>query len=83
MLKAEFVASIEEQINLASQRIQKSKSATFDDLAFGKLGFLLALRRVLNGVGSAEDLGLMDAVNDSLQALKLLDRNKSFLAGIK
>jgi len=38
---------------------------------------------VLNGVGSAEDLGLMDAVNDSLQALKLLDRNKSFLAGIK
>ncbi len=83
MLKAEFVASIEEQINLASQRIQNSKSAKFDDLAFGKLGFLLALRRVVNGTGSAEDLGLMDAVNDSLQALKLLDSHTSFLAAVK
>jgi hypothetical protein len=30
-----------------------------------------------------EDLGLLDAVNDVLQALELLDSDKTFLAGIK
>ncbi|WP_426142981.1 hypothetical protein [Pseudomonas sp. DWP3-1-2] len=82
MLETEFKALIEERINHAAQRITSSKNAKFDDVAFGKLGFYLSLRRVINGTSSAQDIGLFDAINDTLQALKLLDSDETFLAGV-
>lgn len=83
MFTTSFTTFIEEQINLAEQKLHNGKSARLDDVAFGKLGFYLALRRVLEGTSTAEDLGLIEAVNDTLQALKLLDNDETFLAGIK
>ncbi|WP_349972483.1 hypothetical protein [Pseudomonas caspiana] len=83
MFTTAFTTFIEEQINQAEQKLHNGKSARLDDVAFGKLGFYLALRRVLEGTSTPEDLGLIEAVNDTLQALKLLDNDETFLAGIK
>jgi hypothetical protein len=83
MSKAEFETFVESQINLASQSIVGKKSARLDDVAFGKLGFYLAMRRAMNGTASPQDLGLLDAIDDSLQALRLLDGDETFLGMIK
>lgn len=83
MTKAKFTTFVDEQINLIEQKLYNSKSAKLDDVAYGKLGFYLALRRVINGTSTVEDLGLIDAVNDVLQALELLDSDETFLEGIK
>lgn len=83
MSKVDFETFVESQINQAAQSIVTKKSARLDDVAFGKLGFYLATRRAMNGTASPEDLGLLDAVNDSLQALQLLDGDETFLSTIK
>lgn len=83
MSKADFETFVESQINQAAQSIVTRKSVRLDDVAFGKLGFYLAMRRAMNGTASPEDLGLLDAVNDSLQALQLLDGDETFLSTIK
>lgn len=83
MFDTPIVTFVEEQIKQAKQKLQAGKSPRLDDVTYGKLGFYLALRRVLEGTSTAQDLGLMDAINDVLQALKLLDGNETFLAGIK
>jgi hypothetical protein len=83
MSKVDFERHIEEQINRVGQKLHVSRSAKLDDLAFGQMGFYLALRRVLQGTSTAEDLGLMDAVNDVLQTLKLLDSDETFLKSVQ
>jgi hypothetical protein len=83
MFETNFKVFVEEQIYLTEQKLHNGKSARLEDVAYGKLGFYLALRRVLAGTSTTEDLGLMEAVNDTLQALKLLDDDETFLAGIK
>ena len=83
MLKEDFAAFVETQINEAAQGIATNKSVKRDDVGFGQLGFYLALRRWLLGQSSAEDIGLFDAMNDSLQALQLLKSGESFLARLK
>ena len=49
-----------------------------DDLALGELTFYIALRRALKGTASTQDKGLLDAVNDTLQELGILDEKVSF-----
>jgi hypothetical protein len=55
------------------------KGDKLDDHAYGKLTFLLALRRVYTGRGTPQDLGLMDAVNDFLQSKGIISRAATFL----
>lgn len=83
MSKVDFESFVENQINLAAQIIATKKSARLDDAGFGKLGFYLAVRRGLKGTTTPEDLGLLDAINDSLQELGLLGRGKTFLGANK
>ncbi len=83
MSKADFEAFVETQINQAAQNVVSKKSSRLDDVAFGKLGFYLAMRRAINGTASSEDLGLLDAINDSLQTLKLLDSDETFIGILK
>ncbi|PHN32332.1 hypothetical protein [Pseudomonas sp. ICMP 561] len=83
MFTTPFTTFVEEQIAQAEQKLYTGKSARLDDVAYGKLGFYLALRRVLEGTSTSEDLGLIEAVNDTLQALQLLDGDETFLSGIK
>lgn len=83
MSKVDFETFVEGQINQAAQSIVTRKITRLDDVAFGKLGFYLVMRRAMDGTASSEDLGLLDAIDDSLQALRLLDGDETFLGMIK
>lgn len=54
-------------------------TAKTDEYALGELQFYMALQRVLAKKATPADLGLMDAVNDVLQAKGLVPENKTFL----
>lgn len=62
---------IEDKLNNYAAKIL-SGSAKTDELALGELNFYAALRRVVNGQGTMQDLGLMDAINDVLRAQGLI-----------
>ncbi len=68
---------IEDKLNSYADKI-KSGSAKVDELALGELSFYMALRRVLDGRGTPQDLGLMDAINDTLQLKGILEEGKTF-----
>ena len=38
----------------------------------------MSLRRILDGNANYEDIGLMDAINDTLQELGIVESNKTF-----
>ncbi|KPW28742.1 hypothetical protein ALP45_02414 [Pseudomonas coronafaciens pv. atropurpurea] len=79
MLKTEFAAFVEEQITLASGILADKKANKLGDLAQGKLTFFSALSRVLQGEKNSQDLGMLDAINDSLQALDILKSKETLL----
>lgn len=66
-----------EQINIAAQRII-DKSDRADEIAAGKIEFFIALRSVLSGDLDKRELGLLDAINDTLQYIGLVDSSKTF-----
>ena len=65
-------AFIEEKLNHYAQKIIDGKKAAGDELALGELNFYAALRRVAAGKATTADLGLFDAINDTLQELGVL-----------
>ncbi|WP_144138543.1 hypothetical protein [Paraburkholderia sp. BCC1884] len=71
---------VEEKINESASRIIKGGVGT-DDISLGKLSFYMALRRVQQKKATAQDLGLMDAINDTLQALALVKEGRTFYQG--
>ncbi|SIO25196.1 hypothetical protein [Paraburkholderia phenazinium] len=73
----ELAQLVEDKINECAAKIVKGGSAT-DEVSFGKLAFFLALRRVQQKKATAEDVGLLDAINDTLQALGVVDKGKTF-----
>lgn len=68
---------IETKLNEYAQKIVQGGEKS-DDLAFGQLSFYLSLRRVLNGKATPQDLGLLDAINDTLQELEIINEGKTF-----
>lgn len=70
-------AFIEENLNKFAQRIV-TKGEQTDEMALGELTFYMALRRVTGGHATPQDLGLFDAINDTLQALGHLEKGKTF-----
>jgi hypothetical protein len=50
-----------------------------DEHALGELQFYMALQRVITKKAKPADLGLMDAINDVLQAKGLVADGKTFL----
>jgi hypothetical protein len=67
----------ETKLNQYAQKIIDGGVKT-DDHAFGELTFYISLQRVLSGSASRQDLGMMDAINDTLQELGLVERGKTF-----
>ena len=55
-----------------------SAKATATERAFGRTSFYQALQRVMAGHPTPQDLGLMDGINEILQARKLLEPGQSF-----
>ena len=70
-------AFVEEQLNLAAQSIV-DKGANSDEISAGKIDFFIALRSALSGDLDKRELGLLGAINDTLQHLQLIDSNKTF-----
>lgn len=68
---------IETKLNEYAQKIVKGGEQS-DELAFGQLSFYLSLRRVLNGKATLQDVGLADAINDTLQELGIINEGKTF-----
>ena len=54
-----------------------------DAHALGELTFYMAIRRVLKGEATIQDLGMMDAINDTLQEAKIIEESKTFTSLIK
>ncbi|MFM8332994.1 MAG: hypothetical protein ACKN9T_15020 [Candidatus Methylumidiphilus sp.] len=75
-------AFIEEKLNQYAQKIIDGKAAS-DELALGELNFYAALRRVASGKATTADLGLFDAINDTLQQLGVLAEGETLTKKIK
>jgi len=68
---------IEEKLNHYAQKIVSGGNKT-DEMAVGEITFYVALRRVVNNQGTLQDMGMMDAINDTLQTLGLIEEGKTF-----
>ena len=68
---------IENKINTYAQDII-DKGDIYDQLSLGEISFYMSLRSVLKGTATKQDIGLMDAVNDTLQALEIIETNETF-----
>jgi hypothetical protein len=68
---------IEDKLNYYADAIIKGHEQ-IDEHALGEMTFYMALRRILLKKHTFQDVGMMDAVNDTLQELKLIPSNTSF-----
>ena len=69
---------IESRLNAYAEKI-KTGSAKIDDHSIGEMTFFMALRRVLAGKGTPQDLGMMDAINDTLQDKGIVKIGDTFI----
>lgn len=83
MKEADFLDLVNQRINAAAQNIIDKKNTQLDDISYGKLDVLLALRRTLMGNATPEDIGMLDAINDALQALGILQAKETFFGRIE
>lgn len=79
MSNTELTAFVEQRVTLAQQTLADGKVSKLDDIATGKLSVFLPLQRALQGTGTPQDLGVLDAINDTLQALKILEPKETLL----
>lgn len=76
-----FEDYLETEINKAAQNIV-NRGDNFDYFSHGKLSYLLSLRRITSGNTVREDAGRHDGINDVLQLLKLVPKNRTYLSYI-
>ena len=68
---------IEDKLNYYAEAIIKGHEK-IDEHALGEMTFYMALRRILNGTFTYQDVGLMDSINDTLQELGLIKPTTTF-----
>ncbi|WP_460136931.1 hypothetical protein [Pseudomonas sp. S1_E04] len=78
MTKSEFLDYLAVEISSAQQRTS-AKMTKSDKVDTGRAAFLTALRAVVGGSATPENLGTVGAVNDVLQTLGLLESKKTLL----
>ena len=83
MTKVELLSYTATQISQTAQGIADGTRDMASDNAVGKLEFLCALHRVLNGKPHPGDLGMMDGINDCLQQLGLIEASKTLFSAIQ
>ncbi|MCY0106856.1 hypothetical protein NQF78_00920 [Pseudomonas monsensis] len=82
MTKSDLQVYVDEQINIAAQRII-DKGAVSDDLASGRLNIFLSLRRSLDSKMTHEDLAIWGAINDVLQQVGILSGKETVFARLQ
>lgn len=73
---------VETKVNQYAEAIIKGSDKK-DAHALGELTFYMAIRRVLKGEATIQDLGMMDAINDTLQEANIIEDGKTFTSLIK
>ena len=73
---------VEKKINQYAEAII-SGSDKKDAFSFGELSFYIALRRISKGEATPQDLGMADAINDTLQEAGIMDQDKTFVSLFK
>lgn len=73
----DILAFVEDKINHFGEMIATQRDKA-DELAMGELLFFLSLRRVLKNQKTAQDIGMMDAINDVLQLKGLVPKGEKF-----
>ncbi len=73
---------IENKINYYADAIIKGSDKR-DAHALGELTFYMSIRRVLNSEATPQDLGLVDAINDTLQEAGLISPSETILNKMK
>jgi len=68
---------IEEKLNYYADAIITGHEK-IDEHALGEMTFYMALRRILTKNATFQDIGMMDAINDTLQELGLIDETVTF-----
>ena len=68
----------DENLHKYAQRIADETSQKVDEHSLGKVQFYMALRRILDGNANYQDIGLIDAINDTLQDLGIVESQKTF-----
>jgi hypothetical protein len=68
---------VEAKLNQYAQKIIDG-GARSDDLAVGELTFYVTLKRALSGTATTQDIGMLDAINDTLQEAGLIEAGKTF-----
>jgi len=68
---------IEQKLNHYAKAIIDG-SAKVDEHALGEMVFYMALRRVLSGKATIQDIGMMDAINDTLQENGIIEPRRTF-----
>ncbi|AXM96814.1 hypothetical protein GCM10011247_22130 [Pseudomonas plecoglossicida] len=81
-VKAQVRDFLDTQINVAAQKIIDTRRLDYDDYSNGELGYLLNLRRWMEGTSNPQDLGLHGAVTDVLQQAGAIAQCKSYLDGL-
>ena len=69
---------IEDKLNQYAKTIIE-RGTKSDEHALGEMVFYMALRRVISGKATPQDIGMMDAINDTLQEKGLIEENQTFL----
>jgi len=77
MPKVDLSGFIEENINSYAQQMIEGGKET-DEHALGEITFYLAMRRLIMGQATQTDLGMLDAINDTLVKLGLLEEGQIF-----
>lgn len=73
----ELSTFVEDKLNDYAAVIIKGNQRR-DEYALGELNFYMSLRRVLAGKATMQDVGLMDAINDTLVEFGVLENGKTF-----
>jgi hypothetical protein len=68
---------IEEKLNFYAEAVIKGHEK-IDEHALGEMTFYMSLRRILNQKSTFQDIGMMDAINDTLQELGLIEDTVTF-----
>jgi len=68
---------LEEKINYYANLIVDHNERA-DEVAMGHLTFYMSMRRAANGKATMQDIGMLDAINDLLQARGLVAAEKTF-----
>jgi hypothetical protein len=71
------LGKVEEKINYYAKRIIE-RGDKADEHALGELTFYMAFRRVLEGKATIQDVGMLDAINDTLQESGIISEQDTF-----